>query len=151
MEGGLTDELEQRQATLLLTNKRLMHYSSGGHSVNVVSVGLGDVDSIEVKRTEKNYQWVWVGLVFIAGGILLGLLSLLLIPAPLSPVLMAISLTLIGIVFVLTYIGGMMGEVIVGAGLKHSGAPRNNSQTADSGASGLITPTGAKDSSPSSD
>ena len=118
LEGGLTEELEQRHATLLLTNKRLMHYSSGGHSVNVVSVGLGDVDSIEVKRTEKNHQWVWVGLVFVAGGTLLGLLSLILIPEPLSPVLMAISLTLIGIVFLLSYIGGMMGEVVVGAGLK---------------------------------
>ena len=116
LEGGLTEELEQSHATLLLTNKRLMHYSAGGHRVNVVSISLRDVHSIEVKRTEKNYQWVWVGLVFIAGGALLGLLSVLLLASPLSPLLMAVSLTLIGIVFMLTYVGGLKGEVVIGAG-----------------------------------
>ena len=118
LEEGLTEELEQRRATLVLTDKRLVRYSAGGHKKSVVSVALGDVDSIEVSRTEKNRQWVWVGLVFIAGGVLLGLLSLALIASPLSPMLMAVSLTLIGIVFILTYMGGMTGGVIIRAGLQ---------------------------------
>ena len=118
LEGGLTEELELHQATLLLTNKRLLRYSAGGHRVNVVSVGLGDTDSIDVNRTERNRQWIWVGLIFIAGGLLLGLLSLLLLSSPVSPLLMAISLGLIGVVFMLTYVGGMKGEVVVRAGLK---------------------------------
>ena len=32
LEGGLTDELENRHATLLLTNKRLIRYSASGHN-----------------------------------------------------------------------------------------------------------------------
>ena len=48
----------------------------------------------------------------------MGLLTLFVMSSALSPLLMAISLTLIGIVFVLTFVGGMMGEVIVRAGLK---------------------------------
>ena len=46
----------------------------------------------------------------------MGLLTLFVMSSALSPLLMAISLTLIGIVFVLTFVGGMMGEVIVRAG-----------------------------------
>ena len=118
LEGGLTEELEQHHATLLLTNKRLMRYSAGEHNVNVISALLGDVDSVEVRRSEKNSQWVWVGLVFIAGGVLLGLLSALIIPSPLSPMLMAVALTLIGIVFLLTYVGGLKGDVTIRAGNK---------------------------------
>ena len=118
LERGLTEELEQSHPTLLLTNKRLMRYSAGGHKTQVFSVGLEDVGSIEVNRSEKNAQWIWVGVVFVAGGILLGLLTLFVLSSALSPLLMAISLTLIGIVFVLTFVGGMMGEVIVRAGLK---------------------------------
>ena len=117
LEGGLTEELEQHQATLLLTNKRLMRYSAGQHKTSVASVGLEDVDYIEVSRREKNTQWIWVGSVFIAGGVLLGLLSLFLVPSPISPLLMAVSLSLIGIVFVLTYFGGMKGDVVLRAGL----------------------------------
>ena len=99
LEDGLTEDLEQRHATLLLTNKRLIRYSAGGHRNNVVSVGVSDVDSIEVRRTERNRQWVWVGLVFIGGGLTLALLSMLSLSSPLSPFLMALSLTLIGVVF----------------------------------------------------
>ena len=76
------------------------------------------MDSIEVNRTDKNRQWVWVGLVFIAGGVLLGLLSVLLMTSPLSPLLMAVSLALIGIVFILTYVGGLTGRVTIRAGLQ---------------------------------
>lgn len=118
LEGGLTQQLEQQHATLLLTNKRLVRYTAEGHRNNVVSVGLSDVDSIEVNRTDKNRQWVWVGLVFIAGGVLLGLLSVLLMVSPLSPLLMAVSLALIGIVFILTYVGGLTGRVTIRAGLQ---------------------------------
>ena len=31
LERGLTEELEQSHPTLLLTNRRLMRYSAGGH------------------------------------------------------------------------------------------------------------------------
>ena len=119
LEDGLTEDLEQRHATLLLTNKRLIRYSAGGHRNNVVSVGVGDVDSIEVRRTERNRQWVWVGLVFIGGGLTLALLSVLFLSSPLSPLLMALSLTLIGVVFLLTFYGGLTGEVMVKAGLSN--------------------------------
>ena len=118
LEGGLTQQLEQQHATLLLTNKRLVRYTAEGHRNNVVSVGLSDVDSIEVNRTDKNRQWVWVGLVFMVGGVVLGLLSVLLMDSPLSPLLMAVSLALIGIVFILTYVGGLTGRVTIRAGLQ---------------------------------
>lgn len=118
LQGGLTEELEQSHATLLLTNRRLIRYSGAWHKANVVSVALDDIDSVEVNRTEKNRQWVWVSMVFVAGGALLGLLSLLMFSAPLSPLLMALSLVLIGVVFYLTYAGGSSGEVIIRAGIK---------------------------------
>ena len=116
LEGGMTQDLERSQATLVLTDRRLIRYTAGGDRNNVVSISLQGVDSIEVSRTDRNRQWVWVGLVFIAGGLLLGLLTLFLISSPFSPMLMAVSLTLIGAVFMLTYIGGVSGEVIVRAG-----------------------------------
>lgn len=119
LEDGVTEQLEQSHATLLLTDKRLIRYSATGHTNNVVSVGLNDVDSIEVNRTEGNPQWVWVGLVFTAGGALLATLSVLLMASPLSPLLMALSLALIGIVFMLTYIGGLRGDVKISAGLSN--------------------------------
>ena len=119
LEDGLTEDLEQRHATLLLTNRRLIRYSAGGHRNNVVSVGVSDVDSIEVRRTERNRQWVWVGLVFIGGGLTLVLLSVLFLSSPLSPLLMALSLTFIGVVFLLTFFGGLTGEVMVKAGLSN--------------------------------
>ena len=81
-------------------------------------MGIEDVGSTEVNRLEKNAQWIWVGLVFVAGGIVLGLVTLFALSLSVSPLLMAISLTLVGIVFVLTFVGGMTGEVIVRAGLK---------------------------------
>lgn len=118
LEGGLTEELEQRHATLLLTNKRFVRYSGTGHRVNVLSTALADVDSIEVNQSAKNPQWVWVGLVFLVGGILLGVLALVTLDNPLSPLLMAFSLALIGVVFLLTYYNGLTGEVLVTAGLK---------------------------------
>ena len=77
-----------------------------------------EIDSIEVNRTEKNRQWVWVSMVFVAGGVLLGLLSFILFSSLLSPLLMALSLALIGVVFYLTYAGGSSGEVIMRAGMK---------------------------------
>ena len=117
LEDGVTEQLEQSHATLILTDKRLIRYSTTGHSNNVVSVGLSDVDSIEVNRTEGNPQWVWVGLVFTIGGALLATLSLLLMSSPLSPLLMALSLAFIGIVLMLTYIGGLRGDVKISAGL----------------------------------
>ena len=118
LESGLTQNLEHRHATSLLTNKRLMRYSSGGQMVNVISVGLDDVSSIEVNRSDRRRQWIAVGFVFIGGGLLLALLSLLLFASPLSPLLMAVSLSLIGIVFLLTYVGERMGSVIIRAGNK---------------------------------
>ncbi len=118
LEGGLTDELENGHATLLLTNKRLIRYAASGHKTNVVSAALGDVDSFEVSRTEKNRQWIWVGSVFIAGGLLLALLSLIYLASPVSPLLMAFALGLIGVVFVLAYVGGKTGEVVIRAGVK---------------------------------
>lgn len=118
LQAGLTEELEQSHATLLLTNKRLIRYSGAWHKANVVSVALDDIDSVEVNRTEKNRQWVWVSMVFVAGGALLGLLSLFLFSSPLSPLLMAMSLALIGVVFYLTYAGGSSGEVIIRVGMK---------------------------------
>ncbi|MCH8309321.1 MAG: hypothetical protein IIB17_02345 [Chloroflexi bacterium] len=116
LESGLTEELESTRATLLLTNRRLIRYSSGKHYVDTISVALDDVHVVEVKRRERNRQWVFVGLVFIGGGALLGMLSLFWLATLISPLLMAVSLTLIGIVFLLTYIGGIRGEVIVTAG-----------------------------------
>jgi len=118
LEGGLTDELENRHATLLLTNKRLIRYSASGHKTNVVSTALSDIDSFEVSRTERNRQWLLVGAVFIAGGLLLALVSLLVLASPISPLLMAFALGLIGAVFVLTYVGGRTGEVVIRAGVK---------------------------------
>lgn len=118
LQGGLTEELEQSHATLLLTNRRLIRYSGTWHKANVVSVALEDIDSIEVNRAEKNLQWVWVSIVFVAGGALLGLLSLLLFASVLSPLLMALSLVLIGVVFYLTYAGGSNGEVVMRVGTK---------------------------------
>ncbi len=118
LEGGLTDELENSHATLLLTNKRLIRYSASGHKTNVVSAALSDIDSFEVSRTERNRQWIWVGTVFIAGGLILALLSLMYLTSPISPLLMAFALVLIGAVFVLAYVGGRTGEVVIRAGVK---------------------------------
>ena len=119
LEDGLTEDLEQRQATLVLTNKRVMKCSAARHRANVVSAALGDTDSIEVNTTEKTRQRVWAGLMFIAGGVLLGIVLLLMLSSPLSPSLMALSLILIGVVFMLSYISGMTGAVVVRAGMKN--------------------------------
>ena len=116
LEGGLTDVLEPAHATLLLTNRRLIRYSTGRHRVDTVSVGLDDVQTVEVKRAERNRQWVYVGVVFIGGGLLLALLALFWLGTIVSPLLMAVSLSLIGIVFLLTYAGGIRGQVVVSAG-----------------------------------
>ena len=116
LEGGLTEVLEPAHATLLLTNRRLIRYSTGGHRVDTVSVGLDDVHVVEVKRAERNQQWVYVGLVFVGGGLLLGLLAIFWMGAMVSPLLMAVSLSLIGIVFLLTYAGGIRGQVVISAG-----------------------------------
>ena len=116
LEGGLTEVLEPAHATLLLTNRRLIRYSTGGHRVDTVSVGLDDVHAVEVRRAERNQQWVYVGLVFIGGGLLLALLAIFWLGTMLSPLLMAISLSLIGIVFLLTYAGGIRGQVVISAG-----------------------------------
>lgn len=118
LESGFTEELESSHATLLLTTRRLIRYAASGHNVDTVSVALDDVQSVEVKRRERNRQWVFAGMVFIGGGLLLGLLSLFWLATLVSPLLMAVSLGLIGIVFLLTYVGGVRGEVVVTAGSK---------------------------------
>jgi hypothetical protein len=118
LEGGLTEELEQSEATLLLTNRRLVRYYAAGHKASVISTVLDDIDSVEVVRSRRNKQWMWVGMVFVGGGILLGIVSLMLAWPTLSPLLMALSLVLIGVVFGIAYRSGMAGEVIVRAGVK---------------------------------
>ena len=60
-----------------------------------------------------------MGLVFIGGGLTLALLSVLFLSSLLSPLLMALSLTLIGVVFLLTFVGGLTGEVMIRAGLSN--------------------------------
>ena len=59
---------------------------------------------------------MFVGLVFIGGGFLLDMLSLFWLAMLISPLLMAVSLSLIGLVFLLTNVGSIRGEVIVTAG-----------------------------------
>ena len=39
-------------------------------------MGLDDANFVEVRRAERNQQWVYVGLVFIGGGLLLALMAL---------------------------------------------------------------------------
>ena len=116
LETGLTDELEPSHAQLLLTTRRLIRYSTGGRYVDILSIGLEDVHSIEIKRRERERQWVFVGLVFIGGGFLLVMLSLFWVAMLISPLLMAVSLSLTELVFLLTYVGSIRGEVIVTAG-----------------------------------
>ena len=116
LETGLTDELEPSHAQLLLTTRRLIRYSTGGRYVDTLSIVLEDVHSIEIKRRERERQWVFVGLVFIGGGFLLVMLSLFWVAMLISPLLMAVSLSLIGLVFLLTNVGSIRGEVIVTAG-----------------------------------
>ena len=116
LEGGLTAVLEPAHATLLLTNRRLIRYSTGGHRVDTVSVGLDDVHAVEVRRADRNQQWIYVGLVFIGGGLLLALLAIFWLGTMVSPLLMAVSLSLIGIVFLLTYAGGIRGQVVISTG-----------------------------------
>ena len=118
LQDELTEDLEQRHATLLLTNKRLIRCSAAAHRANAVSVALGDVQSIEVNRTEKNRQRLRAGLMLIGGGVLLALVSLFFLSSPISPLLMALSLILIGVAFTLSYTSGMTGVVIVTAGRK---------------------------------
>ena len=84
----------------------------------MVSAAIEDADSIEINMRERNRQWVWVSSMFIVGGFLLGLLSLIFLSSPLSPMLTALSLILIGEVFFLTYAGGLTGQVIIRAGMK---------------------------------
>jgi|GEM_PF-1050671 hypothetical protein len=116
LEEGLTDELESGRATLLLTNRRIVRYSTTGHRLNVSSLALDDVNGIDIIRVSRNIQWVWVGILFIIGGALLGALSLLLVASPATPIFMAVALGLIGTVFILTYAGGLRGEVRIHAG-----------------------------------
>lgn len=84
--------------------------------MDTLSIVLEDVHSIEIKRRERERQWVFVGLVFIGGGFLLVMLSLFWVAMLISPLLMAVSLSLIGLVCLLTYVGSIRGEVIVTAG-----------------------------------
>lgn len=118
LETGITEDLEQSQSTLLLTNKRLIRYSVFHHKASVVSSTLDDVDSIEVTRSQGNRQWIGVGFVFMLGGLALEMSALILSTAILSASLMAFALFLTGVVFVLSYIGGSAGEVVVRAGSK---------------------------------
>ena len=116
LETALTDELEPSHEELLLTTRRLIRYSTGGRYVDILSIVLEDVHSIEIKRRERERQWVFVGLVFIGGGCLLDMLPLFWLATLISPLLMAVSLSLTGLVFLLTYVGSIRGEVIVTAG-----------------------------------
>jgi hypothetical protein len=118
LEAGLTEDLEQSRSTLLLTNKCLIRYSASGHKTGVISSALDDVDTIEVTKSQKHRQWVWVGVVFMLGGFILAISSLALGASLLSPTLMAFALSLIGVVFVLSYAGGNVGEVVIRAGSK---------------------------------
>ncbi len=118
LEAGLTDDLEQSKSTLLLTNKRLIRYSASGHKTGVISTALDDVDTIEVTKSQKHLQWVWVGAVFMLGGLVLAMTSFALGAALVSPSLMAFALFLIGVVFVLSYVSGNAGEVVIRAGSK---------------------------------
>ena len=118
LEGSLVEVLSRRRPALLLTDRRLIRFTEGEHRVDAISVRVEDIDSIEVRRTSRDRQWVGVGLVFVAGGALLGSLSMLLLTSPISPLLMAVALTLIGIVFLLTYVGGATGQVTAKAGAK---------------------------------
>ena len=111
LESGLTEDLERTGAALLLTNQRIVHFTSDGRKTTAAA--LEDVLGIEVHREERGTQWVWGGLIFVVGGVLLGVLSILLMEAPLSPILMAVSLDLIGVVFMLTYVGALKGDVVV--------------------------------------
>ena len=115
LETGLTDELEPGHEELLLTTRRLIRYSTGGHYVDTLSIVLEDVHSVRVKRGVRNRQWVFVGLVLIRGGFLLGMLSLFRLATLISPLLMAVSLSSIGLVFLLTCVRDIGGKVIVTA------------------------------------
>jgi hypothetical protein len=83
--------------------------------VDTLSIVLEDVHSVRVKRGVCNRQWVFVGLFLIRGGFLLGMLSLFWLATLISPLLMAVSLSSIGLVFLLTCVGGIGGKVIVTA------------------------------------
>lgn len=116
LEEGLTDELESGRATLLLTNRRIVRYSTTGHRLNVESLALSDVSGIDIIRSTRNAQWIWVGILFMGGGALLGVLASLLMASPATPIFMAVALGLIGAVFILTYAGGFRGEVRIQSG-----------------------------------
>ena len=55
-------------------------------------------------------------LIFIGGGLLLALLAIFWLGTMISPLLMAVSLSLIGIVFLLTYAADIRGQVVISAG-----------------------------------
>lgn len=118
LEGGLTDEIEQSHSTVMLTDQRLIRYSASKHKTNVVSAVLRDIDSIEIVKTYQNRQWAWVGGLFVAGGVLLALVSGVVASQIISPFLMALALALIGVVFFIAYVSGHSGELIVRAGAK---------------------------------
>ena len=118
LDDGLTEDIEQRRATLILTDRRLVRYSVATHRANAVSLALSDVDAVDVSRTEKARQRMGASLMFIAGGVLLGVVSLLFLRSPISSMLMAFSLVLIGVVFMLSYTEGLAGTLIVRAGAR---------------------------------
>lgn len=118
LQRGLTDELEQSRSSLLLTNKRVLRCSAAGHKRSTVCASLADIDTVEMRHTAKNRQWAGVGLVFIIGGVSLAIFSLVALSSPLSPLLMAFSLALIGVVFLLSYVAGTAGELVIRAGTK---------------------------------
>ena len=118
LETGLTEDLESSRSTLLLTTKRLIRYSVSRHKTSVISSMLADVDSIEVTKSRRHRQWVGVGIVFMLGGVILELAALIMGVNLFSPSLMAFALFLTGVVFVLSYVGGTAGEVVVRAGSK---------------------------------
>ena len=107
--------LEGKNATLLLTNKRVIRHSQSGFKTGSVSIMLENADSIELVRTQRNPQWVWVGLIFLTGGIALAASSPL-FESSLLMVLMSLAVGPIGVVFILAYFGGSTAEVTVTAG-----------------------------------
>ena len=107
--------LEEKNTSLLLTDRRVIRYTRSGIKTGAVSIMLEDADSIELVRTQRNPTLIWVGLVFLAGGIALAASSPL-FESSLLMVLMSLAVGPIGVVFILAYFGGSTAEVIVRAG-----------------------------------
>ena len=114
--GDMSRGLEYQRGRLFLTNRRVLRLLLSSHEAAVACAALEDVDGVELRRRERNPLWLGVGILFILGGMALAVSSLTVLPAVLSPLLMSLSLALIGLVLVLTYVGGNNADVIFTAG-----------------------------------